>query len=273
MLRNNRLFVALIFIPIFYIIIRHFSPFVFFLLVSGSILIGQYEFYKFYYKESVFPQIILGLSLGFFISLSFYMRDHFSQGAVITTMIVTIMIYQVFFKKEVKDGLLDSAIILFGVIYIGWLMSHLILLRNSINGGLLIIFLFLVTWGCDAGAYYVGTYIGRTKLSPEISPNKTIEGTIGGLTVSIILALTGKAWFLHSLSGRDALTLGIFLGTLGQLGDLAESLLKRSAGVKDSSSLIPAHGGLLDKVDSLLFTAPALYYYLLFREYTGSIIV
>lgn len=272
-MHNNRLFATLIFIPIFYIIIKHFSPFVFFLIVSGSILIGQYEFYRFYYKEAMLPQIILGLSLGFFISLSFYMRDHFSQGAVITTMIVTIMIYQVFFKREVKDGLLDSAIILFGVIYIGWLMSHLILLRNSINGRFLIIFLFLITWGCDAGAYYAGTYLGRTKLSPLISPNKTIEGTIGGLASSIILALAGRAWFLHSISERDALTLGIFLGTLGQLGDLAESLLKRSAGVKDSSNLIPAHGGLLDKVDSLLFTAPALYYYLLVKEYAGSIVV
>lgn len=273
MLRNNRLFAALIFIPIFYIIIRHFSPFVFFLLVLGATLIGQYELYRFYYKEAILPQIVLGLSLGVFISLSFYMRNHFSQGAVITTLIVTIMIYQVFFKREMKDGLLDSAIILFGVIYIGWLMGHLILIRDSINGGLTIIFLFLVTWGCDAGAYYVGTRLGRTKLSPEISPNKTIEGTIGGLFSSIILSLAGRAWFLHSLSLRDALTLGIFLGTLGQLGDLAESLLKRSAGVKDSGSLIPAHGGLLDKVDSLLFTAPALYYYLLIKEYAVSIIV
>ena len=273
MVRNNRLFAALIFIPIFYFTIRSFSPFAFFLLVSGSILIGQYEFYRFYYKEPKIPQIMLGLSLGLFLSLSFYMRDHFSQGAMITTMIITIMIYQVFFKRDLKDGLVDSAVILFGVIYIGWLMSHLILIRNSLNGGSLVIFLFLVTWGCDAGAYYAGTYLGRTKLSPEISPNKTIEGTIGGFIFAVILALAGRAWLLPSLSVRDAITLGIFLGTLGQLGDLAESLLKRSAGVKDSGNLIPAHGGLLDKVDSLLFTAPALYYYLLLKDFAGSIIV
>lgn len=272
-MRSNRLFAALIFIPVFYIIIRHFPPFVFFLFVSGSILIGQYEFYRFYYGKAMPPQIILGLSLGLFLSVSFYLRGHFSHGAIVTTMIISIMIYQVFFKKEIKDGLVDSAIILFGVIYISWLMSHLILIRNSINGGSLILFLFLVTWGCDAGAYYAGTYLGRSKLSPKISPNKTIEGTIGGLAVSIVAAVAGKGWLLQSLSVRDALTIGLFLGTLGQLGDLAESLLKRSAGVKDSSSLIPAHGGLLDKVDSLLFTAPALYYYLLIREYAGSIIV
>jgi len=89
--RSNRIFAALIFIPVFYIIIRHLPPFVFFLLVSGSILIGQYEFYRFYYRKAMPPQIILGLSLGLFLSVSFYLRGHLSYGAIVTTMIMSIM--------------------------------------------------------------------------------------------------------------------------------------------------------------------------------------
>jgi phosphatidate cytidylyltransferase len=135
------------------------------------------------------------------------------------------------------------------------------LTRALPNGELLIFFLLLVTWAGDTGAYYAGMSLGRRKLAPVISPNKTVEGLIGGLMLAVLAAVGARLWFLPSFSLADCLATGLLLTGAGVLGDLAESALKRSAGVKDSGSLIPAHGGMLDRLDSLLFTAPAFYYY------------
>ena len=149
-----------------------------------------------------------------------------------------------------------------GVFYVGWLLGHVILLRNFNDGANLIFYVFLVTWSCDAGAYYVGKQWGKRALASRVSPNKTVEGAIGGLAVGLAASLVAHWWFLPEISIRDSVVLGFLLPVLGQIGDLIESVLKRSAGVKDSGRLLPAHGGILDKVDSLIFTAPTFYYYL-----------
>jgi phosphatidate cytidylyltransferase len=151
---------------------------------------------------------------------------------------------------------------MFGVVYVSLLLSHLLLLRWLPDGELLTLFVFGVTWLADAGAYYIGWLIGRHSLAPKISPKKTVEGAIGGLGFSILGGVGAKFWFLPGLSLADSVLLGVLLGIVGQLGDLVESLWKRSAGVKDSSTVLMAHGGILDKVDSLMFTAPVFYYYL-----------
>jgi phosphatidate cytidylyltransferase len=151
----------------------------------------------------------------------------------------------------------------FGVFYVAWLLGHMITLRQFTEGPFLIFFLFLVTWANDTGAYYVGTLWGRRPLAPRISPRKTWEGAAGGLLGSVLAALACRAWFLDSLSTGEALGAGVLIGLTAPLGDLAESILKRSAGVKDSGTILPGHGGLLDRIDSLIFTTPAFYYYLL----------
>ena len=125
----------------------------------------------------------------------------------------------------------------------------------------MIFFLILVTWGGDTGAFVVGKTLGRRKLAPLISPNKTVEGLFGGLLFGTALALLARAWFLPTFTIGDCLALGVVLAGLGAVGDLVESSFKRSAGVKDSGTLIPGHGGILDRVDSLLFAAPTFYYY------------
>ena len=134
------------------------------------------------------------------------------------------------------------------------------------EGEFLIFGLFLVTWAADTGAYYVGASLGRHKLAPSISPNKTIEGVAGGLITAILAAFLAQAWFLPSLTSADCMAIACLLTIAGLLGDLAESAMKRGAGVKDSGSLIPGHGGMLDRLDSLLFTAPAFYYYVLLAK-------
>jgi phosphatidate cytidylyltransferase len=127
-----------------------------------------------------------------------------------------------------------------------------------------VFFLFGVVWLGDAAALVAGTSVGRHQLAPFISPRKTVEGAIGGLIGSLCGALIGGALLLRDMSLPQCIAAGIMLAVLGQLGDLCESLVKRSCGIKDSAMLIPGHGGILDKLDGILFGAPALYYFVLY---------
>ncbi len=171
--------------------------------------------------------------------------------------------YQVF-RDQVNLAFLSVASTLLGVVYIGWAFGyHLILLRDIGGAGKgLIFFLLAIIWLGDTAAYLFGKWFGTHKLSPKISPGKTIEGTIAGLVFGALGGLGVWPVLLKDiLSFPHALILGILLGIVGQLGDLSESVIKRSADVKDSGHLIPGHGGLLDRCDSLIFSAPTLYYY------------
>jgi phosphatidate cytidylyltransferase len=117
-----------------------------------------------------------------------------------------------------------------------------------------------VTWLGETAAYIVGSIVGRHPLAPVISPRKTVEGAVAQLGVSILAAVAAHAWFFRALPLGQALTVGAVLGVVGQVGDLVESALKRSVGTKDTGQLIPGHGGLLDRIDSLLFNTPVLFY-------------
>src|SRR5262249_21990695 len=117
------------------------------------------------------------------------------------------------------------------------------------------------TFGADTGAYITGRLIGRHKLAPHISPGKTVEGVFGGILLSILWAFGCRYIISKDILVKDCWWVGLSVGLVGPLGDLAESLLKRSVGVKDSGHLIPGHGGLLDRIDALLFTSPIVYYY------------
>ena len=165
--------------------------------------------------------------------------------------------------RDLAHSLHDAAVIVFGVLYTGLPLGHLLLTRMLPDGSLLIFFVTLVTWAGDTGAYYVGTLIGRYRLAPRVSPRKTVEGLFGALTGATVAAVIGQLWFLQSFTVIEALVCGLLLGAAGILGDLCESALKRSVGVKDSGTLLPAHGGVLDRIDSLLFTGPLFYYYVL----------
>ena len=117
-------------------------------------------------------------------------------------------------------------------------------------------------WASDTGAYYAGTNLGKHKLYPKISPQKSVEGLIGAVLAAVAVAHLCRVWFLPVLTVKEATLLGFILVLAGTLGDFVESLLKRSAGVKDSGTIIPGHGGVLDRMDSMLFAAPVLFYYL-----------
>jgi phosphatidate cytidylyltransferase len=165
-------------------------------------------------------------------------------------------------NSSLDDALPSSAIAVLATLYVGMLGGSLIRLHDDFTTGWkLVLFLLMVVWLGDAGAYYVGKSLGRHKLSPRISPKKTVEGLAGGIAVSIITAVIVHFTFFKELPIVHAIVAGVILSIAGVIGDLAESMWKRSAAVKDSGTLIPGHGGFLDRFDSIFFTAPILYSY------------
>ena len=150
--------------------------------------------------------------------------------------------------------------IILGLIYLPFLLGHLIPLRLLPDGQRWIFMTLIVIMSCDSFAYFIGRKIGKRKLYPAVSPNKSIEGGLGGLLGSVLAVILVKFTFMPFLGILDAIVIGLLLGGMGQLGDLFESLLKRACQVKDSGSIIPGHGGMLDRLDSLLFAFPVVYY-------------
>lgn len=155
-----------------------------------------------------------------------------------------------------------------GVFLVAWPLAHFINIRDLAPSGEAYTFmLFLTVWACDTAAYFGGRAFGAHKLNPEVSPKKTWEGAIAGFLAAILVSVLARAVLASgSLSVMNAVVLGMLAGVCGQLSDLAESVIKRSAGVKDSSNLLPGHGGVLDRFDSYLLLAPVYYYALVFMS-------
>ena len=150
--------------------------------------------------------------------------------------------------------------IILGLVYLPFLLGHLVLLRMLPQGQEWIFLTLIAIMSGDSFAYFIGRSLGKNKLYPVVSPNKTIEGALGGLFGSILAVLIVRYTFLPTIGIFSAILIGLVLGVMGQLGDLFESLLKRACQVKDSGTMIPGHGGILDRLDSLLFAFPIVYY-------------
>jgi phosphatidate cytidylyltransferase len=161
--------------------------------------------------------------------------------------------------QEVRTAALRAAWTVLGVAYVGGLFSYGSLLRDGPDGRQLVYFLALTTWAGDIGAYYAGSRLGRRPLVPRVSPKKTVEGALGGIAATVLIAALGSGWIWPRFPLPTAIWVGALLAVVGMLGDLSESVVKRAAGAKDSGTLIPGHGGVLDRLDSVIFGAPALY--------------
>jgi phosphatidate cytidylyltransferase len=239
-------------------------------LVSLIILIGLWEFYRLAEAKGIRPYKILGIGGGLFLSWQTYFKLRGGDEIVLTLILLVVMVAELF-RREQHHSLYHIAATIFGVFYVGWLSSHFILLRELpelvgrrySDGGWYLLSVFIITWVCDTGAYGVGLAWGRHPLLPRVSPKKTVEGTIGGVVTALLTALLLGGVFLKDLLAmRHFLVMGLIVGIVGQIGDLVESLLKRDAQVKDASRLLPGHGGVLDRFDSLLFSVPITYWYL-----------
>lgn len=262
---GKRVVTAIVLIPLIYLLVKYLHPVYFLFFVAAMVLIGQYEFYRFYYRE--FNKFaLLGISLGFILLLAFYRESNTAEvkEAVLSMVVLIALLGFLFLKTDLHDALTGVSVLISGVLYIAWTLGHLISLRILFNGQNLIFFILIVTYGVDTGAYYIGRLLGKHKLTPNVSPGKTVEGAIGGVVASVGAALLARRLFLSELTINNAILIGLVFGVISQLGDLSESMLKRSAGVKDSGYILPGHGGVLDRVDSLIFTIPAFYYYIMY---------
>ena len=258
----RRLYSAVVFLPLLYVMVRYLPPVVFFGLVLTTAMIALLEYYRLHFKqEDLFPDAWLGSILTAALLASQQWPGLVSLSAILLAALPACLVIRMRSARGLAGTVTDTAIVLFGMVYVGLTLGYFLLTRAQPGGEWLIFFVVLVTWAGDAGGYYVGMRLGRRPLAPAISPKKTVEGLIGGLMASMLTALVARSWFLPQFGVVESLLVGLALGAIGALGDLAESALKRSAGVKDSGSVIPAHGGMLDRIDSLLFTGPVFYYY------------
>lgn len=236
-------------------------PYVFDAAIALIASLALYEFLILGRRKGYVLPVPLCILVMLFIVAAFVLEPISVEMGVFLTLLIVPGWYVVS-SAGLDDALPSSAIAVLATLYVGMLGGSLIRLRNDFaSGWKLVFFLLLVVWLGDAGAYYVGKSFGRRKLSPRISPKKTVEGLAGGIAVSILTAVIVHFTFFREFPLLHAVIAGAVLSVAGVIGDLAESMWKRSAAVKDSGTLIPGHGGFLDRFDSIFFTAPILYCY------------
>lgn len=259
----KRLISALCILPPLVLIVHSGPPFYFLLLVTVVAVLALVEFYRMLSAKGFPCWRWLGIACGGALPLTFYVGGIANHGAVAAMVLLSFLV-GLFARQELVTSVQSLAFTLLGMFYVGWLFSYVLLLRLLIHGSDYVFYVFGVVWLGDAAALIGGRLFGRHQLAPRLSPGKTIEGAVGGFLGSLCGATLGGRWLLGHFTLTQCLAVGCLLAVLGQLGDLSESLLKRSSGIKDSGVLIPGHGGILDKVDGILFGAPALYYYVLY---------
>ncbi len=241
-------------------------------LVATLGVLAALEFYRMVASTKPPPLTYFGLVWTAFFILSHnselmsLLETHFNPDLLTPLLITSAIVLSLFglLTRRQKEGTFTSWVwTIAGILYIGWLLSHLVALRGLDSGRNWVFLVLFVTWVSDTTAFLVGRVLGRHKLAPAISPGKTWEGTIGGICGGIAVStlfFTPTPLQLPLTSGQ-AILLGAITSILGQVGDLVESLLKRNLGVKDSGNLMPGHGGILDRIDSLILAGIVVYYY------------
>jgi phosphatidate cytidylyltransferase len=247
-----------------------YAVYLFTLIISAGCL---YEYFgmvmaKEYSKDIRLFGVLAG-TIALFVSI-------FDRSYYVGTLAALLIVYCLYFLLRAKTymkhlspsddakvgkSFADLSLSIFGIIFFSLFLGYLPLLRDSYEGLKWFMLLMAVVWLGDTGAFFVGGKYGKTKLYPVISPKKTVEGSLGGVLFSLVAAVLCKLTFFHSMDFIDCFVLGIIGGTFGQLGDLVESMIKRSVAVKDSSAVIPGHGGFFDRFDGIIFAAPFFYFY------------
>lgn len=268
---------AVVFLPLFVLAAR-VGGLVWLLFTLLIVVLGVRELYRMMESKGLAPHwksgtfAVLLLPVGTYLRLQTGRTAEWNLGALFTVLVGAILLAELR-RGAGKQAVGNIAATLLGVVYLGWFGSHIELLRELPRawrlpyalGASFAILPFFLVWVCDTAAYAVGLAIGRRRLMPDVSPQKSVEGAVAGLLASVGAAFVARSWFAPYLTAIDAVVLGTLVGVLGQLGDLVESLMKRDADAKDTSRIIPGHGGVLDRFDSVLFAAPVTAYYLLFR--------
>lgn len=254
------------------ILISWLQP-LFMALAGAAMVLGLYEFYVLAKRRDLKPDTAAGFLGATALFTVFCFHEPGRSSEILLTQLIQLILIVFTVGTLVAatlrgapfDKIIGSAgATILGVLYVVLLGGHLVAARNGFDQILsahLLSFFFMVVMGADTGAYYVGRAIGKHKLAPTISPGKTWEGVVGGLVAGLLMATVAHFWFFRDLPLKVALPLAALMTIVGILGDLTESALKRSVGAKDAANILPGHGGVLDRLDSLLFNAPVIYYF------------
>lgn len=247
------------------------APFIAFIFLGGLPLeiftfvlstLGLYEFYKALREKEFKPINLIGYILLFF----YYIMGHNFEALMYMLILATFILLMIP-VINLKYTFIDVALTLFGFIYVGIFFSFIYLVNNKTGGNFYVWLIFIGSWMTDTTAYYAGRMFGKTKLCPEVSPKKTIEGSLGGLLgATLFCGLYGifVKCYISDVALYHFFIIGAICGVFSQFGDLVASSVKRYVGIKDYSKLIPGHGGILDRFDSILFSGVVVFYYLTF---------
>jgi len=282
---TQRLLSAALGVPFIFLVV-YLGGIPFLLFIIAIMVLGIVEYYRIIEVSEHKPGRILIITGCIAIGIGAYICSFFLMS-LFTLVVLIFMVYQIR-EKDFTDSVKKTGMIIFPLFYFGWLLSHGIILRNIGNisrineyskntleltnpGFFFLVLVFACTFMNDTGAYFVGKQLGKHKLSPNISPGKTIEGTVGGLLVSVITAFVFNIIFSSPLSFIWVLIFGLAIGIAAIFGDLAESSIKRGGGVKDSGGLVPGHGGIMDRFDSFFFVFPVAYYLTVLFYYSKGV--
>lgn len=263
--RTTRILVAVLTIPIL-LGLSYWGGIPFLVLILGIGVLAFNEFATMVQNKDQYVNKIVGILVILVMILnSYFLSIGFEQLMLFG--ILALLISELFRNRSSAIQNLGSTLL--GIFYVGAFSAAIVSIREFYtdsshysNGGSIVITIFITLWMTDSAAYFLGSAFGKHKLFPRVSPNKSWEGAIAGFIFAIITTTVLKEFFFTFLTWKDAIVLGFIIGIFGQIGDLIESLIKRDASVKDSSNIIPGHGGILDRFDSLIFSAPIVYLYM-----------
>ena len=244
-----------------YLVYQGGVPFTLLVTVGG--LLSLWEYFRIVFSSEDNAKFNIFVVWGFIMGGAIIWAAHFQGLETVMVLVALNLLFSALFslfKYKIDPRVMESIKKqIQGIVYIPVLLSFLIVIRHDTEGMTWIFVLLSIVFAGDITALYVGTYFGRRKLCPAVSPGKTIEGSMGGIMANVIVGGIGKYFFLPHLSWGLSLPYFIAIGVAGQVGDLYESELKRSSKIKDSGGLLPGHGGFLDRIDALLFAAPVAY--------------
>jgi len=261
---GKRLLTALVAIPAIILIIFYGGHLGFSIFIFCAVGVGLYEYLSFLYPEKVNVQIITHVLLGLTLPAAF----HFGfPGLIVPTLafvLVFTMAFSLFRVTDPHKKAQNLFVRTFGILYIAFLLSFLIPMHTLPHGPWWVLLAVGINFGSDAGGYFAGRFLGKHKLYPVVSPKKTVEGSLGGIFGGFLVVLAFKYIHFDMFRYLDVIVLGMVGAVLAILGDMVESLIKRGFAVKDAGGILPGHGGIMDRIDSFVFSLPFIYYYALF---------
>ena len=255
----KRLVVALVLVPLLYVYTMYLPPQYYLFLITAVSTVALAEFYAISGVEGLLKYS--GLFWGAVLLVMHFLARGLFSG-VLFIALLSLLALRLFLKRDAAGSVREAAAVVFGLLYIPGLLSFQLDIIKA--GAPLLVMLYAAVWGSDSMALYLGRSIGKRKLYVEMSPNKTVEGAIGSFIGGFIGVMLVRFTLVQNMPLQTAIALGIAVSFATVIGDLVESMFKRDAGVKDSSSLLPGHGGFLDKIDSVTFAGPAFYWSCLF---------